>query len=70
MQHGEEEDVQPDHEQGVDHALHGEERRLALGADELRAERVVAGGHDVKANQPEIGVHLLPEPQQGKDAQH
>ena len=69
VQHREEEDVQHDHEQGVDHALHCEERRLALGADELRAERVVAGGHDVEADQPEEGVQLGNKAEQRQNAE-
>ena len=60
----EEEHVEPDDEHGVDHALHGIERRVSLGAHELRAQRVEARAHRVQCDQPEEPVKLREEPQQ------
>ena len=60
----EEEHVEPDDEHGVDHALHGVERRVSLGAHELRAQRVEARAHRVQCDQPEEPVKLREEPQQ------
>ena len=64
VQSRKEEDVEPDDERGVDHALHGEERRVPLGAHELCAQRVQARAHRVERDQPEEAVKLREEPQQ------
>ena len=60
----EEEDVEPDDERGIDHALHGEERRVPLGTHELRAQRVQTRAHRVERDQPEKAIKLREEPQQ------